>query len=209
MAFCLTLVFAAVAFTQNNDYKRNEFYAGFSNQQLFDNIKRESLNGFEVAYVRNVHRYLGIKGDFSAAYRKKNQPNFEPIATETGVIIPSYGLGSVVKGDFNRSLYNLVGGVQIKDNASQARVKPFAHALIGVAVESSSIKNVTCIANCALFVAPLNFESTMTNLSRVYGGGLDVKVSDKFDLRAIQVDYNPIYNQSHSKNLRLGVGFVF
>jgi urease beta subunit len=30
------------------------------------------FHGFEVSYVRNVHRYFGVKGDFSAPTAMKN-----------------------------------------------------------------------------------------------------------------------------------------
>lgn len=65
----IILVFGSFAFTQSNDYKKNEYYGGYSNQQV-DNGQRDSFNGFEVAYIRNFHRYFGAKADFSAAYFK-------------------------------------------------------------------------------------------------------------------------------------------
>jgi hypothetical protein len=70
-AFFLTTILSVCVFAQSGsgEYKRNEFYGGYSNQQV-DNFDRQTFNGFEAAYVRNIRRYVGIKGDFSAAYRR-------------------------------------------------------------------------------------------------------------------------------------------
>ncbi len=201
--FCLLIILVSGVFaqTQKDDYKRNEFFVGYINQQVND-FKRESLNGFEVSAVRNVHRYLGIKGDFSAAFRKRNQPEIiKPFVSDPE---------KKITGDFDRSLFNILGGIQIKNNASKSRFKPFAHALIGVAIEQNSAKNVVCTGNCDSFYSPLNnFTSNEVGLSRVFGGGLDVKVNEKIAFRAFQLDYNPVYKEGHLKNTRIGVGLVF
>ena len=201
--FCLSLVLVSGVFAQsdNSDYKRNEFYVGYVNQQVND-FTRQSLNGFEVSVVRNFHRYLGLKGDFSAAYRKKDKPEvIKPFVAD-----PEKN----ITGDFDRSLYNVLGGIQIKNNASKARLKPFAHALVGVAVEQNSQKNVVCAGNCVSFNSELNnFTFTETGFSRVFGGGLDVKINDKIDFRAIQLDFNPVYKEKHLNNARISVGLVF
>jgi hypothetical protein len=44
----------------------------------------------------------------------------------------------------------------------------------------------------------------------VFGGGIDFRVGDRFQIRAIQVDYNPVrvFGQT-DHNLRLGAGIVF
>ena len=41
------------------------------------------------------------------------------------------------------------------------------------------------------------------------GGGLDIKINEKIDLRAIQVDYAPIFSGFLQNNIRFGVGLVF
>lgn len=56
-----------LAQTTTDDYKKNEFFVGYSHQRSEEN----SNNGFEVSAVRNFSRYFGIKGDFSAAFNKR------------------------------------------------------------------------------------------------------------------------------------------
>jgi hypothetical protein len=51
---------------------------------------------------------------------------------------------------------------------------------------------------------------TITGFGGAFGGGLDIKVSDRIDFRVIQVDYNPVYTRSSfNNNVRIGVGIVF
>lgn len=200
MAFCLTILLSVGVFSQTSDdeYNKNEFYVGYSNQQVSNN-SRPALNGFEVSYVRNVSRYFGIKGDFSAAVRKQEST----IGVDAG--------GTITQVNFrtNNQLYNFLGGVQVKDNATKSRFKPFAHALVGVAYSKSSTTSdncppsaTTCNVNIVQFREP--------GFAGAFGGGLDIKINDRIDFRAIQVDYNPVYSRSSvDNNFRFGIGLVF
>ena len=203
-AIFLTTILSVSIFAQTDtdEYKKNEFYGGYSNQQV-DNFDRQTFNGFETAYVRNIRRYVGIKADFSAAYRNDDfsSPVFgTPSSTSSGVI----------RGETDRSVYNFLGGVQFKDNASKARFKPFAHVLAGAAHLRFKTKNITCISGtCPPFISP-NSTFSDTGFSAAFGGGLDIKLSDRVDFRAFQVDYNPIRAGGRwNNNVRFGVGFVF
>jgi len=87
LALCLTIFTSVFAFAQttttvSDEYKKAEFYVGFSNNQVDTGIdaeddnevreffnERESFNGINVSGVANVTRYVGIKGDFSATVR--------------------------------------------------------------------------------------------------------------------------------------------
>ncbi|HVE55223.1 MAG TPA: hypothetical protein VNB22_00235 [Pyrinomonadaceae bacterium] len=201
---CLTFVLSVAAFAQTNtdEYKKNEYYVGYSNQQV-DAGNFQTLNGFEGAYVRNVHRYFGIKADVSAGYRRDSF-NFS-------VSDPTNGNYSY-SGKYSTAVYNFLGGVQVKNNASKARFKPFAHALAGVAVRRFKNSPLICTAGtCPTFILNANGGTfTNTNFALAVGGGLDIKINDKIDFRAIQVDYNPIFGTgSRQDNVRFGIGFVF
>jgi opacity protein-like surface antigen len=208
LAFCITIIAGASAFAQssNSDYKKGEFYVGYTNEQVdlhrdinsgsstqnfFDN--RIGFNGFEASGVANVSRYFGLKADVSGAYRNKSF-NF-PFS------------GGTASFDTKNSLYNFLGGVQIKDNSSEARFKPFAHALVGAGHARTKFSNVTCPGSTCSSVSSSDSE---TGLAGAFGGGLDIKVSDRVDFRAIQVDYNPIHlSGTTDNNFRFGVGLVF
>lgn len=210
-AFCLTLAASVFSFAQSSDdYKKSEFYVGYSNQQVdtgansnSGNAARDffndrlSFNGFEASGVYNVHRYVGLKGDVSGAYRSRDF-NFATTPTNN------------IRFKTNNSLYNVLGGVQFKDNASDARVKPFAHVLVGVGHARTNVKNVTCTSTLVTNCSSLADSFSDTGVAGAFGGGLDVKLNDKVDIRAVQVDYNPVRLSGQTDhNFRFGIGVVF
>lgn len=200
-----TLAAISSVAAQTTDYKKTEFYVGYSNNQVdtgFDSgnsIKsffndRTSHNGFEGSAVYNISRYFGAKADVSGTY--KNQR------------LPFQNVNEIVTYKVNRSLYNFLGGVQVKDNSSEARIKPFAHALIGAGYERINSQIVTCAnTNGCLQIPPSKYSDT--GLAGAIGGGLDVKVGKRISIRAIQVDYNPIKLNRVNHNVRFGSGIVF
>jgi opacity protein-like surface antigen len=206
LALSLVIISGVSALAQSTatDYKKAEVFVGYSNGQVDTGANREnsfnnffeerlSFHGLNVSAVGNVSRYVGIKADVSGTYRNKN------------FNIPS--TGGPVTFDTNNSLYNFLGGVQFKDNASTGRVKPFAYALAGAGYARTKIKNVNCPTgvNCS----NLRNESE-TGLAGAFGGGVDVRLSERIDFRLIKVDYNPIrFENGTQHNVRLGVGFVF
>lgn len=212
LALCLTVISSVFAFAQS-DIKRAEFYVGYSNNQVetgngnsngngntvqnfFDN--RTSFNGFEAAGVGNVHRFIGIKGDFSATYRDKD---FNNVVVTSGANSTTFGVRT------KNSLYNFLGGVQIKDNSSEGRVKPFAHALVGVGYGRSEI---SCSNSGSIGCAGFESSNSRTGVAAAFGGGLDVKLGSRIGLRVIQVDYNPVHLDGQTlDNVRFGGGITF
>ncbi len=200
-ALCLTFVLCVAVYAQNDsdEYKKNEFYVGYSNQRV-EVGGRRAFNGIEVSATRNFNRYFGIKADVSAAKRSSSSTYQLSNGTTT----------NTVTTDVNSSLYNFLGGVQVKDNATKARFKPFAHALVGVAHTRDRFATFCTEANCTIQPLVGNFKINDTGFGGAFGGGLDIKVNDRIDFRAIQVDYNPVYTRSSfDNNIRIGVGIVF
>ncbi|MBX7170796.1 MAG: hypothetical protein K1X72_07550 [Pyrinomonadaceae bacterium] len=208
LAFCLLMISSIFTFAQT-DYKKYETYIGFSNNQIDTGVDsgnsiqsffndRRSFNGFEAAGVYNFSRYVGAKADFSGTYRRQSVNSTFNTGTGTATF----------NSESNRSAYNVLGGVQIKDNSSDARIKPFAHGLVGVGHQRINLRNTTCSG--AVTVCPSSFVSgSDTGFSGAFGGGLDVKVSDKVDIRAVQVDYNPVWlSGARQDNVRFGIGLV-
>jgi hypothetical protein len=198
--------------TTTSDYKKSEFFVGYSNNQVDTGIEteegnpaeeffseRESFHGFNVSGTYNVSRYVGITGDVSGTYKNKDfSLNIPTSPTTTGTV------------DFktSNSVYNFLGGVQIKNNSSDARVKPFAYALGGAGHVRTKFRDVSCPtgADCSFF----DDDYSETGLAGAFGGGVDIKINDKIDFRAIKVDYNPIKLDSGvTHNVRIGVGLVF
>ena len=184
---------------QNTDsYRKNEFFVGYSYQNVDLDFERDGLKGINASYVRNFSRYFGVKADVSAVYRSET---FNSTFFDTNNNPVNF------RSKFKQVKYNFLGGIQLKDNASENRLRPFAHALIGVGVNRiSSTSNCQNSSSCPSF---LDFKQTTTNLAGAFGGGLDIKINDKFDFRAIQFDYNPqLVDRAVTRNFRFGIGIV-
>ena len=198
MLILTTIAVCASIAAAQDDYKKFEFFGGYShnfvNTDSFD--EREGFPGFETAATANLSRYFGLKFDFSAHFKDKSVPLF----TIQG------GSGSL---EIDSQLYNFLGGVQLKDNSSDSRFKPFAHALVGAAHARNKLdfNSVGCIA---IFPSPcVNQKVSETGFAGAFGGGLDIRANDRIDIRVIQADYNPTrLFGSTQHNFRIGAGIV-
>ena len=195
---------ASIAAAQS-DYKKFEFFGGYSHNRIdtgitdedpdLDDIfdEREGFNGFEVSATGNLTRYFGIKGDFSGHFKSRTFPF--PTVPGANVSVDS-------------RLFNFLGGVQIKDNSTEGTFKPFAHALVGVAHTRNSLDIDNLV--CATITCPTDTTLSETGFAAAFGGGIDIRASDRISIRAIQVDYNPTrLFDSTQHNFRIGVGIVF
>lgn len=179
----LTLLFVLCAIPTlaqgTDDYNKFEFYVGYSHNRVdvgavedigdddpdFDDLndifnERQGFHGFNSSGTANLTRYIGLKFDYS--YHQKS-------------------IGNEVDNTTAR-LHNFVGGIQIKDNSRATRVKPFAHALFGIARYAIDLTELDDdIAD---------FDDA--GFSAVIGGGLDVRVHPRVDIRVFQFDWNPV-----------------
>lgn len=178
----------------SGEYNKVEFFGGYSHNRVDTGLsddepalddfvdEREGFNGFNTSITGNVSRYVGLKFDY--AFHRKS---FDFIDAD---------------------LHNFLGGVQIKDNSKETKVKPFVHALIGAAHARADVDNVVC-AQAIGIPCPTDINDSETGLAGVVGGGLDFRVSPRFDVRAIQFDYNPTRLGGETQhNFRVGVGIV-
>jgi opacity protein-like surface antigen len=183
MLATLVLVLATTAFAQD-DYKKFEFFGGYS--ALFvDNLAgdtgspavddvlgdRQTLRGFNLAVNYNFHKYVGAKFDYSLHLREDefNRP-----------------LGN---GTIDTTLQNFLGGIQIKNNSEDGPTfKPFGHALFGVAVQKLDVDSPQLPALFGIS----DFHTNETSFAMAFGGGLDIKLNNKLDVRVFQIDWNII-----------------
>jgi hypothetical protein len=203
---------AVPTFSQgSDDYKKVEFFGGFSHNRvdsgidaeelggededldgdfLDDLADRQGLNGFNASLTGNVSRYVGLKFDVSGHYKSEDVNFFDS------------NLG------YDISLYNFLGGVQIKDNASTSTVKPFAHFLAGAARSNLEINGNVAGTDIGEITGE-DLSISDTAFAAAIGGGLDIRLNDRIDIRAIQVDYNPTrFDDSTQHNFRFGFGIV-
>ena len=198
----LALITCSSLAMAQSDYKKFEFYGGYSHNRVDTGIgdddpdlndivdEREGFHGFNTSVTGNMSRYFGLKADFAGHFKKKD---FD------------FG-GSTLNLDSR--LFNFLGGVQVKDNSTDTTFKPFAHALVGVA----HARNEATFGGVCAAIVPTpcpNFSESDTGLAGALGGGIDIRASNRFDIRVIQFDYNPTrLFDSTQHNFRIGVGIV-
>lgn len=164
---------ASFSFAQSDDYNKVDVYVGFSHARVdFGGSDFEGFNGVEGAVTGNISRYLGLKGDYAFHYKKFDAAPFEVTA----------------------KTHTLVGGLQLKDNSKETKVKPFGHLMAGFTA-----------ARVSGFVS-----DSETGFAGVIGGGVDIRLTPRIDFRAIQLDYNPTRLGGETQhNFRVGIGVVF
>ncbi len=220
MLFGCLLMLSSVAFAQGG--KPVSFFAGYSNlqaegrfdpdnptQNFSDDFfeRRRGAHGVNLAIAGYPTKVFGIKGDFSF-HRNEDDTDF------------ATGRNSV-----ETQVYYFMGGPIVKFRNS-ARVEPFVHALAGGAHTRFVVDSrVTLPAG----TTNNSFETNSTDFAAAIGGGIDVRLSDRFSIRAIQADYAPIFLLDRSiralgnagalqpftlegqrqDNIRISVGVVF
>lgn len=178
------VLFCSTAALAQTEYKKWEFFGGYS-ALYFDNLAgdtnnaavddvlgdRQTLRGFELAITRNFHKYVGAKFDYSLHLR---EDNFSRPA----------GSGTV-----DSTIQNFLGGIQIKNNSEDGpRFKPFGHALFGVAHQKVDVDS----PQLPIIFGISDFHVNETSFAMAFGGGVDIRLNDKIDIRAGQVDWNII-----------------
>ena len=165
-------------------YSHNRQDTGFDDPTTSNFLsEREGFHGIEAFVKGNVSRYVGLKGSYSF-----NRKSFD---IDGGTAATTF--------DVDADLHQLLGGVEFKDNAKETKVKPFAHVMAGIAHARADVSNSFA-----------SFDESDNGFAAVIGGGVDFKLSDRVDLRAIQFDYNPIRNGGEtSNNFRIGIGIIF
>ncbi len=165
-------------------YSHNRVDTGFDDPTTSNFLsEREGFHGVEAFVKGNVSRYVGLKGSYSF-----NRKSFE---LNGGTAATTF--------DVDADIHQFLGGVEFKDNAKETKVKPFAHVMAGVAHARADVSNST-----------VSFDETDNGFAAVVGGGVDFKLGERVDLRAVQFDYNPIRNGGEtSHNFRIGIGFIF
>ena len=183
---------SSFAFAQTDDYNKYDIGVLYSHNRVDVGVEDPSQNfiddrvgfhGVEAFVKGNISRYVGLKGSYS--FHRKS---FDIV-----------GGTAATTFDVDADLHQFLGGVEFKDNARETKVKPFAHVLAGVGHARADVSN-----------AAVSFDESDTGFAAAIGGGIDFRLSDRVDLRAVQVDYNPTRdNGQTSHNFRIGIGLIF
>ena len=98
-----------------------------------------------------------------------------------------------------------MGGIKLQDNKNTTRFRPFGHALVGVAHASDLPRIVRDGSTLVTFSV-----RDGTGSAFALGGGLDIRLTKRLELRAFQIDYNPSRIRGQTfQNVRLGIGLNF
>ena len=216
--FAGLVAFACVSgFAQNQEFRRWEIYGGYQFNSVSTGLgdleksspegvtpttpfeNRVSAHGFNASVTGNLTRLFGLKFDYSS----NNATIFED---------------SDIRIRYRNQQF--LGGVQIKNNDTDGpTVKPWGHVLAGLGNQK-----LRCEGDCFIKlpsptgVTSNPFTETNNSFAMVFGGGVDIKVHERIDIRVIQVDYNPIFfggNQTldlpdrTQNNWRFSWGVVF
>jgi len=140
-------------------------------------LAKSGFSGFDTSITYNFNRHFGIKGNVTG--HNKSEKFVDTINGSTEAI------------DTKNRVYNFLVGVQVKDNLKTKRFKPFAHALVGAARY-----NFTGV-NTAPDFPPDNYtlKSNVTSFAMKLGGGINVRVNRRIDLRLVEVNYNPMFTR--------------
>jgi opacity protein-like surface antigen len=168
---------------------KNEFFAGYSFHSADINTltidpHRTVQNGVNLEYTRNITRHIGLTGDASVHFHRETR---------------STGLGTFSS---QRDQYFLLGGIQLRAGNNE-RMRPFAHALFGASLFRGFTSDIRTSGNVYTFDDASSFAMAL-------GGGLDLRVSKRIDVRLVQFDYTPTFlGSGRQDNFRISVGVVF
>jgi opacity protein-like surface antigen len=132
-----------------------------------DNPKIEVFGGY--SYVR------GEQGVNLHGWNASVTGNITHYFGVVGDVSGHYANGSFLDGN----TYTFLGGPQFSFRTT--RLTPFAHALFGVSRVGTGVG-----------LLGINFGASQSDFAMAFGGGLDINLSDRFAIRAVQADYFPV-----------------
>lgn len=198
LLIAITLVCAPAGLAQ--DYSNWEFFIGYAHERANNGADRLDARGVAInptrrvdfvservphhgvtgEVVANVHRNVGIVANFSATFA-----DHDFVDRLSGQ-----------QFDAKLHRYTLLFGPRFNWR-NDSRVIPFAHALFGAVRYKADFKNDD-------FSCP---DTNETAFAMAFGAGLDVRASDRIDIRPIQVDYLPVFFDNRREDgIRISAG---
>jgi opacity protein-like surface antigen len=187
-----------------------EIYAGYS-FLLLDGFETDDVDindvldqrlhfhGVDLSGTFNFSRYVGAQFDFSFHRRNQDLSDFDLL------------------GDAEASIQSYLFGIQVKNNSKDGTwFRPFGHFLAGASRQRLEFNSPLLIP----IIGDDEFSFRKTSFALAMGGGVDFRVTDVFSIRAIKLDYLPVFiddfdavgvsfNGRTQRNFRAGAGLVF
>src|SRR5262249_16296354 len=157
-------------------------------------------HGLEASLIRNLNRYFGLKGDFSAHFHHDHGP--------VNVCLQAPCSPMTQTADLNPKLFNFLGGPEIKKPnhtpfpplphplfpLPHTRLPPSAVAWCGAATTQAIFKTAGSVIN-------LSRKTSEPGFALAFGGGLDLHLPRRFSFRT-SLDYNPKWVGRDENGLR-------
>jgi opacity protein-like surface antigen len=165
---------------------------------------RRGFKGFDASATYNFKKKLGLKGDFTWLYKND-------------ITVDDFG-EHIDTSRLKDRTWEVLGGLQIKNNDKATRFRPFFHVLAGIAHQTS--------LDVQTSTGPFNFilDDKVTSFAMKIGAGADLRISERVDLRLFELNYNPIFARDRhvpgnadfdltvagkrADNITIGVGIV-
>ncbi|MGH9842618.1 MAG: outer membrane beta-barrel protein [Blastocatellia bacterium] len=204
LSLLLTLALASSVFAQ--EVPKVELFAGYSTLNSdpggsFTGNGRPQ--GWEASVNFNVNRWFAIEADASGYYRSERFYNF------------STNTFSVSRSKTNA--HSFLIGPRFNYRTTK-NITPYVHALAGVSTTSVNVTTDVFtsdgVTGASFFgTAPsqrLEASYRFKEFASAFGGGFDLKISDKLHWRAFQADYLRTRGDGFSRNnIRFSLGLVF
>jgi opacity protein-like surface antigen len=182
---CLTVLSLPLMASAQEAAPKVEIFGGYSFLRvgLGNGLDSVTGHGFNLSVAGNITKNFGIVGEFSR-YSKSDQ------------------LGDIFN-DPDLNLINVDASVQTylfgpRFTVRTGKTEPFFHALIGAARDSAEATTIGVTESGSGYA-----------FTYALGGGVDIKVHDKFAIRVAQLDYLQARVDGRGlNNLRYSVGVV-
>lgn len=193
LMLAVSFVVACASLADAQQHPKVEVFGGYSYMSADSaNAGHASLNGFGVSAAVNATRFFGLEIEGSGTYAR---------GRDTNVVgaIPGQSVPVVTDTD----VHTLMAGPKVAWRGDRLTV--FGHLLGGVLDRKDTVRfNGSSGSSFGFRDSAFGF---------TLGGGLDVRLTDRISLRAIQADLvnSKVYtlDSRSPRNLRLSTGIVF
>lgn len=188
LLFVLAMLLALPILASAQELPRTEIFGGYSYMRLdADGQTDQDLNGFNTSFTYNFNSFIGATAEFSAAF---------------GTLTTGMGTTATTQ---DQDFYFYLFGPKFTFRGNE-RFTPYAHILLGAVTQDlGNVLTSTTGTTTTTTSTPNN-----TQFAMAIGGGLDVSVTERLSLRAIQADYvlTRLAPNTNLNNIRASAGLV-
>lgn len=177
--YTLALVLLTVLMSVGQEIPKVELAGGYSYVNFHPGlsvITSQNMNGGGGSFVYNVSKLFGIKADFQG------------YAVGTGWTQKLINAGYPVTGSASGNLFTYMFGPQFKKHSG--KFQPFAEGLFGAGHSNGYASVLRCISGNDATSCNLSSGHGNNNaFAMEWGGGLDIALNSKVQIRPVEVDY--------------------